>query len=563
VTNNQNIDGRSAKILVVDDEEIVLFLARDALEDAGYEIALANGGQEAVDLLEREYFDFILTDIRMPGMNGLELSRKAREINPSIGIIFMTGYANINTAKDAIKEGAYDYIMKPFELKELRQAVKNAIVKKKKDTEKTLSTELDRLSDLNQLMYTVSDRKSLMRLSLGFAMMQSKADIGTIIFRNNNESEMGVISTTNLNNSKFDETVILTDDKCEVMKIEEVESIETLQNIDDHYLLKHYKNTGHGQSLDLAMFAECKNIVNMALKRSDNLYGYLILAFNNEDKENKDSEMKLLSITASQITISLENIILLEESREAYSRLKELQDQTLQLERMATQGEMSSEIGHELNNFLGVITGNFSLLKHNVKKKNFEVLDKYFNAVESNIGNIKKFTDGLMDVSKLKSKFEECNILELIDEVIEYLKAQSRFDNISIVFQRPAEEVITMVDSRQMQQLLYNLMNNSADSINENENNSDKRINVKVKYDSADNSFAISVKDNGSGISDEYLHQAFKERFTTKESGHGFGLLVCDKIVEHHKGKLEVTSNSEFGTEITIKFPLTTELAAV
>jgi len=106
-------------------------------------------------------------------------------------------------------------------------------------------------------------------------------------------------------------------------------------------------------------------------------------------------------------------------------------------------------------------------------------------------------------------------------------------------------------------------MNNSADSINENENNSDKRINVKVKYDSADNSFAISVKDNGSGISDEYLHQAFKERFTTKESGHGFGLLVCDKIVEHHKGKLEVTSNSEFGTEITIKFPLTTELAAV
>lgn len=282
----------------------------------------------------------------------------------------------------------------------------------------------------------------------------------------------------------------------------------------------------------------------------------MVLGFNDENNEIKNSELKLLSITASQIAISLENIILLDESREAYSRLKELQDETLQLERMATQGQMSAEIGHELNNFLGVISGNLSLMKYHQEKKNYSEFDKYYDTVTSNLENIKKFTDGLMDVAKLQSKFEECNILELVDDVIEYLKAQNRFDNVIITFERPAEAVNTLADTRQLQQLLYNFMNNSADALAEVDDDREKRINIQVKRDKNDNAFNISVKDNGPGISEEYLNQAFKKRFTTKESGHGFGLLVCDKIVEHHHGTLEVKSQKDIGTEIIIKFPI-------
>ena len=203
-------------------------MARDALEDAGYEIGLASNADEAIFKMKREYFDFILTDIRMPGMTGLELSRLARNLIPTIGVIFMTGYANLNTAKDAIKEGAYDYIMKPFELNELRQAVKNAVKKKQKDTEKTLSSELDRLSDLNQLMYTISDRKSLMRLSLGFAMMQSKVSKGSIIFRNDNSNEIGIISISNLEKNEFGESIKLLDNICQSVKVDELENIQIL-----------------------------------------------------------------------------------------------------------------------------------------------------------------------------------------------------------------------------------------------------------------------------------------------------------------------------------------------
>ena len=126
MNNSVQIDGRNVKILIVDDEDIVLSIARDTLEDSGYEVEASLCGEEAVEKLKKKFFDFVLTDIRMPGMNGIELGQRAREIIPSIGIIFMTGYANINTAKDAIKEGAFDYIMKPVNIDDLIDKMKAA-----------------------------------------------------------------------------------------------------------------------------------------------------------------------------------------------------------------------------------------------------------------------------------------------------------------------------------------------------------------------------------------------------------------------------------------------------
>ena len=118
------------KILVVDDEEIMLKLACDALRSQGHQVTGSSGALEALDKLKGERFDFILTDIKMPEMDGMELIQSAHEIDPSMGAIFMTGYASLDTAKRAIQEGAYDYILKPFDLQEIRSAVARAIQKR-------------------------------------------------------------------------------------------------------------------------------------------------------------------------------------------------------------------------------------------------------------------------------------------------------------------------------------------------------------------------------------------------------------------------------------------------
>jgi len=556
VNESNRKDGRQVSFIVVDDEEIVLSLVRDALEDSGYHIELAGGSKEALEKMEKEYFDFILTDIRMPDCDGIELVKKARKINPSMGVIFMTGYANLNSAKDAIKEGAYDYIMKPFELNEMRQAIKNAVLKKQKDTEKTLSNELNRLSDLNQLMYTVGDRNSLIRLSLGFAMMQSNATKGCIAYRTDKGNEIGVISTDNLNKQGFDETFNQYHKDYFESVPDELNTPFFTKSVEDHPLHKLHKDPEIKDIVIPSWHQADERLVNIALKGGRKLYGFLILCFSDDDEPVKGSAIKFLTITANQIALSLENIALLEETRIAYSHLKDLQAQTIQLEKMATKGQLSAEIGHELNNFLGVVTGNLSLMDHHLKKGNYDELGKYLKVASDNLDNIKKFSDSLMDFSTLSALMEPCDINALISDTIAYLSTQSRFDDIKIRFSPSPRAIFTRGDIGQLQQLLYNLIYNSADAVKDKLPGDEKRIEITAQMDSDEKTFSISVEDNGTGISDEYMEIAFKERFTTKKAGHGLGLMVCKRIIENHKGHLKIRSKPGEGTLISIKMPI-------
>ncbi len=555
MSNSENSNGKQIKILVVDDEEIVLSLARDALEDAGYYVELSSSGDEALDIIRKEYYDFILTDIRMPGCDGLELARSAREINSSVGIIFMTGYANLDTAKDAIKEGALDYIMKPFELTELRQAIKNAINKKNSDTEKTLSSELNRLSDLNQLMYTVGDRKSLMRLSLGFAIMQGKANYGKIVFKNS-DNEVAIIESNSNGDGGFEEYNYHCEQDYFKAESSELNAPIILDNIENHPIVRDSGSEEARKCLSPAAFNAGDRLVSISLKRGRSLYGFLLLGYPSDSEVIKESELKLLNITASQIAISLENIILLEESRQAYRRLKDLQDETLQLERLATKGQMSAEIGHELNNFLGVVSGNLSLMQHHLSQKNYNELDKYLNAVTDNLDKIKKFTDGLVDFTRLKSRFESCDINELVGDVVESLRAQKQFADVNVNFKPWPDGILTRADVGQLQQLLYNLLNNAADAVNEISDGRDKEVNILLYFNQDDLKYSLIVEDNGVGFDPDYTEKAFKKRFTTKAKGHGFGLLVCRRIVTNHSGDLNYESERGNGSKIIIDFPL-------
>jgi len=110
----------AAKILVVDDERPILLLLKEALTQWGYAVTCAGSATEALELVRSEIFDALITDIRMPDMNGLDLLREVRKHDESIEVVMMTGYPTITSAVQALKEGAYDYLSKPLILDELR-----------------------------------------------------------------------------------------------------------------------------------------------------------------------------------------------------------------------------------------------------------------------------------------------------------------------------------------------------------------------------------------------------------------------------------------------------------
>ncbi len=116
-----------ASLLIVDDENVVREALGKWFEEEGYLVETATSAREALLKLPNQRWDLALLDIKMPGMDGLELHRNIREVDPEIIVIIMTGYASVETAVQALKDGAYDYIAKPFDPDDLAHLVRKAL----------------------------------------------------------------------------------------------------------------------------------------------------------------------------------------------------------------------------------------------------------------------------------------------------------------------------------------------------------------------------------------------------------------------------------------------------
>ncbi|UCE42631.1 MAG: sigma-54-dependent Fis family transcriptional regulator, partial [Candidatus Aminicenantes bacterium] len=105
---------KMTEILVVDDEDIVRESLKDWLDGVGYDVAIAASGEEALETLKKKKFNIMIADLVMPGINGIELMKEAKKIYPTLAAVIITAHATIQTAITAIREGAFDYIEKPF-----------------------------------------------------------------------------------------------------------------------------------------------------------------------------------------------------------------------------------------------------------------------------------------------------------------------------------------------------------------------------------------------------------------------------------------------------------------
>jgi two-component system response regulator PilR (NtrC family) len=112
------------RLLIVDDEQGMRDFLSIMLKKEGYSVALADSAEKASEFVERGDFDLIISDIAMPGQSGLEVLRQAKEANPDTPVIMITAYASTESAVEALKLGAYDYIIKPFDVDELKIVAK-------------------------------------------------------------------------------------------------------------------------------------------------------------------------------------------------------------------------------------------------------------------------------------------------------------------------------------------------------------------------------------------------------------------------------------------------------
>ena len=117
------------RILIVDDEENVLVLFKRVLAKEGYQVECASSAYEALNRLENNSFNLVLTDLKMDGMDGIDLVRKSKAVNPALPFIMITAYGTIQAAMRAGQEGVENFLVKPIDIEELKLAVKKTLRK--------------------------------------------------------------------------------------------------------------------------------------------------------------------------------------------------------------------------------------------------------------------------------------------------------------------------------------------------------------------------------------------------------------------------------------------------
>jgi CheY-like chemotaxis protein/glycine cleavage system H lipoate-binding protein len=133
-----DVPNPKARILCVDDEEVILGSFRKILVLDGYAVDTVESGKEALGLIQTHNYDFVFTDLKMPEMDGVEVTKSVKHIRPDIDVIIITGYATVETAVETMKHGAMDYVQKPFTEDELLAFVKKSLIRRQEKIQKLL-----------------------------------------------------------------------------------------------------------------------------------------------------------------------------------------------------------------------------------------------------------------------------------------------------------------------------------------------------------------------------------------------------------------------------------------
>jgi DNA-binding NtrC family response regulator len=164
-----------SRILVIDDERSIRNTLKDILEYEKYEVDLAEDGIKALDKVRTAEYDIILCDIKMPGMDGIEVLEKLTEIKPDTPVVMISGHGNIDTAVESIKKGAFDYIEKPLDLNRLLITIRNAMDKS------TLVTETKNLKKKVSKKYEIVGESQALKSVVEMADRVAKTDARVLI----------------------------------------------------------------------------------------------------------------------------------------------------------------------------------------------------------------------------------------------------------------------------------------------------------------------------------------------------------------------------------------------
>ena len=329
------MQGISAKILVVDDERTIRNLIETVLSESGHSVVCAEDGLQAIELLRRDRdFQLLLTDIALPGVDGIAVIREARRICPAIIPLVMTGHGSLETARAALKEGAADYVEKPFSVREIRHAVLTALERHHLAAENSRLRELTELFQVSEAIATIRDEQKLLDFVLRAALTSVGAERGSLMVMTPDGGALEVASSVGLPEEACDRRVKLGEGIAGW--VAEHGLPLCIDNIDhDPELVSMSRQLADASFASVPL--ERKLASTSGLRhRPRNVHGNArVLAVLNVNRKKSGgnftkSDLKILNIMANHASVALENVRLIRDIEQAH--LATLQSMALVLE---------------------------------------------------------------------------------------------------------------------------------------------------------------------------------------------------------------------------------------
>ena len=197
------VNGNLGNILIVDDEVELKNVLVEALSSRGYQAAGFTSGEEALAVLRAQAFDVLLTDLMMPGMDGIKLMRESLQIDPHLVCMMMTGQGTIQTAVDAMKEGAFDYVLKPFRLQTVLPVLARAMTTRHMRLENLQLRDTVAIFELAQTIAFTLDPQTIISKLADAALQQTDADEVSVLLPASDGSELYVAAVRGENHQRL------------------------------------------------------------------------------------------------------------------------------------------------------------------------------------------------------------------------------------------------------------------------------------------------------------------------------------------------------------------------
>jgi signal transduction histidine kinase/FixJ family two-component response regulator len=528
---------RPATILIVDDEPFVRELLTGFLSTLGYTVHEAGSGEEGIRMATLRRYDIVFTDIKMPGITGIEVLERVKAIDASTQVIVITGYGSIETAVECMKLGAFDYIGKPFHLDEIGILVARAL-------EHGELQALVGLYKLSQSIFSAVRFDELLDRIIELTVQVLRADEASIMLFDE-RGRLYIAASTGLD-----------DDIMRTTRIELYEPIAGRVAADGRPLILGDEiNDRHRAGDRRTMISS--SIVHPIVTRNKT-FGILNVNRIAMPEQFTRADLEKATIFVSHIAQAIENAKLfeelerrVEELNRANEQLEYRQRQVIQAEKLSAIGNLVAGVAHELNNPLTAVMG-FSefLLMADCPDEVKQPLSKIHDAAN----RCRRIIQNLLSFSReQESRHRLVDLNELAADVLEFSTRGLADHGIQAVTQFETALPMVCVDPDRMKQVLLGMVHNAIAAM---ENWPERQLTLGTR--SHRDKVSLTVSDTGVGIPEEHLTKVFDPFFTTREVGQGvgLGLSTCYAVVERFGGTVRVESQVGHGTTFTIELPV-------